>query len=288
MLVPLIIADQEFQVFEIGRTNKLIIKKIDEKGAWLASEKGPVLLPDRECPEGLRIEDRIEVFVYRNSENTLLATLARPKAQVGEFALLQVRQVGKYGAFLDWGLSKDLLVPYSEQNEKMLEGRSYLVKVCRDNQGRVVGTAKIDLCLETEKIDLETGQEVDLVIWRFTDLGAKVIVNDLYQAVLYRDQGGSGLKRGDRLKGYISRIREDNKIDVSLRKSGAEGAESAKAVIMSALTEAGFLPLHDQSPPADIQQALGLSKKVFKKAIGGLYKEGLIELKADGIQLKRG
>lgn len=274
-------------MFEIGRTNSLKIKQIDEKGAWLASELGPVLLPEHECPAGLKLDERIKVFVYKDTAETLVATLQQPKAQVGEFALLQARQVGKFGAFLDWGLSKDILVPYAEQNEKMQEGRSYLIKVCRDSQGRVVGTAKIDRCLATEQIDFKTGEEVDLIIWKFTDLGAKVIVNNLYEALLYRDQVGSGLKRGDRLKGYVSRIRDDNKIDVSLRKSGAEGTDSAKTVVMDALAETGFLPLHDQSSPADIQQMLGLSKKVFKKAIGGLYKEGRIELKSDGIHLKK-
>ena len=273
-------------MFEIGRTNSLKIKDIDSSGAWLASELGPILLPARECPPGLNIEDRIDVFVYRDTADSLVATLQIPKAQVGEFALLLVKQVGQYGAFLDWGLGKDLLVPYAEQNEKMQEGRSYLVKVCRDSQGRVVGTAKIDRCLVAENVELNAGDEVDLIIWKFTDLGAKVIVNNLHEALLYRDQVGSGLKRGDRLKGYISRIREDGKIDVSLRKSGAEGAASAKEVIMKALAETGFLPLHDQSPPADIQQRLGLSKKVFKKAIGGLYKAGLIRLERDGIYQK--
>lgn len=274
-------------MFEIGRINKLIIKKIDNKGAWLASELGPVLLSAAECASGLKLEDRIEVFVYRGRDESLVATLQRPKAQVGEFAMLQVRQVSKHGAFLDWGLDKDLLVPYGEQSERMSEGRSYLVKVCRDSSGRVVGTSKIDLCLESEKVELEVEQEVDLVIWKFTDLGAKVIVNNLYQALIYRDQVGSGLKRGDRLKGYVSRIREDGKIDVSLRKGGAAGAEMARETVLKALAESGFLPLHDQSPPADIQHMLGLSKKLFKKAVGGLYKDGEIELKSDGIHLKK-
>jgi len=273
-------------VLEIGRTNRLKIKTIDDSGAWLASESGPILLPARECPQGLKREDRIDVFIYRDSADGLIATLRTPKAQVGDFALLQVKQVGPHGAFLDWGLSKDLLVPYAEQNEKMQEGRSYLVKVCRDSRDRVVATAKIDRCLVTEPVALQAGDEVDLIIWKFTELGAKVIVNNLHEALLYRDQVGSGLKRGDRLKGYVSRIREDGKIDVSLRKSGAEGAATARTVILTALAETRFLPLHDQSSPADIQRLLGLSKKVFKKAIGGLYKDGLIELRADGIHLK--
>ncbi|MDT8418814.1 MAG: S1-like domain-containing RNA-binding protein [Desulfuromonadales bacterium] len=273
-------------MFEIGRINRLVIKKIDAQGAWLASELGPILLPEVECPPGIRPGERIEVFVYRGKDNSLTATLQRPRAQVGEFALLQVRQVSKHGAFLDWGLEKDLLVPHAEQTEQMLEGRSYLVKVCRDSANRVVGTAKIERCLEPEKVDLKPGQEVDLIIWKFTDLGAKVIVDNLYEALIYRDQLGSGLKRGDHLKGYVDRIRPDKKVDVSLHKGGAEGIDAAKQVIMTALAEARFLPLHDKSSPATIQQALGLSKKLFKKAVGGLYREGLVDLTPTGIRLR--
>jgi hypothetical protein len=167
-------------------------------------------------------------------------------------------------------------------------GRRYLVKVCLDSLGRLVGTARIDRCLEKEAIDLAEGEAVEVVIWEFTDLGARVIVNDLYAGLLYRDELKGGLKRGDRLRGYVKRLREDRKVDVTLHKVGAEGVEEAKAVILAALRPDGFLPLHDQSPPALIQQALGMSKKTFKKAVGGLYKAGLVEPGADGIRLKRG
>jgi hypothetical protein len=275
-------------MLEIGRMHILQVDHADAHGAWLRGDGEPVLLPRREVAEEIKPGDRLSVFVSRESGGSLLATRRRPLAQVGEFALLRVRQVSRPGAFLDWGLEKDLLVPYSEQPERMQVGRRYLVKVCLDSLGRLVGTARIDRCLEKEKIDLVEGEAVELVIWEFTDLGAKVIINDLYAGLLYQDELKGGLKRGDRLKGYVRCLREDRKIDVTLHKGGAEGVAEAKEAILAVLRRSGFLPLHDQSPPAVIQQVLGMSKKTFKKAVGGLYKGGLIELDADGIRLKKG
>jgi hypothetical protein len=275
-------------MFEIGRNHTLQVDHVDERGAWLREGGASILLPRREVPDETKPGDWLSVFVTRESSGSLVATLRRPLAQVGEFALLRVRQVSRPGAFLDWGLVKDLLVPYSEQPERMQVGRKYLVKVCLDSLGRLVGTARIDRCLEKEEIDLAAGEKVDLVIWEFTDLGAKVIINDLYAGLLYKDELKGGVKRGDRLKGYVKCLREDRKIDVTLHKGGAEGVEEAKAVILAALRQSDFLPLHDQSPPAVIQQVLGLSKKTFKKAVGGLYKAGLIELSGEGIRLKKG
>lgn len=275
-------------MFEIGRMQTLKVDHVDPRGAWLRGGGAPVLLPSREVPGGVKPDDRLSVFVTREASGSLVATLRRPLAQVGEFALLKVSQVTRHGAFLDWGLEKELLVPYSEQPERMKAGRKYLVKVCLDSLGRLVGTARIDRCLEKDQIDLAEGEGVELVIWEFTDLGARVIINDLYAGLLYKDELKGGLKRGDRLKGYVKRLREDRKIDVTLHKGGAEGVEEAKAAILAALRQSGVLPLHDQSPPAVIQQALGMSKKTFKKAVGGLYKAGLIELGGDGIRLKRG
>lgn len=275
-------------MLEIGRMHILQVDHVDAHGAWLRGDGEPVLLPRREVAEEIKPGDRLSVFVSRESGGSLLATRRRPLAQVGEFALLRVRQVSRPGAFLDWGLEKDLLVPYSEQPERMQVGRRYLVKVCLDSLGRLVGTARIDRCLEKEKIDLVEGEAVELVIWEFTDLGAKVIINDLYAGLLYQDELKGGLKRGDRLKGYVRCLREDRKIDVTLHKGGAEGVAEAKEAILAVLRRSGVLPLHDQSPPAVIQQVLGMSKKTFKKAVGGLYKGGLIELDADGIRLKKG
>jgi predicted RNA-binding protein (virulence factor B family) len=274
-------------MYEIGRFNTLKIHHLDEEGAWLQAGRYHILLPAAEVTPPMKKGDRLEVFLYRGTSGDVVATLKRPKAQVGEFALLQVSAVTRHGAFLDWGLDKELLVPFSEQPERLRAGRRYLVKICLDSLGRTVATARIDRCLETEKISLQEGQEVALTLWEFTDLGAKVIINDLYGGLLYQDELPPGRRRGDRLRGYVKRIREDGKIDVTLKKTGAEGVEEAKSAIFAALQPDGFLPLHDQSPPADIRAALGMSKKTFKKAIGGLYKAGKVELTDAGVRLKK-
>ena len=273
-------------MFEIGRIQNLKVHRLDEQGAWLGEESQPVLLPIREVPADARVGAVYPVFVTLDSAEKPVATLHLPKAQVGEFAVLKVKDVTRHGAFLDWGMPKDLLVPYSEQPERMRAGHKYLVKVCLDNRGRVVGTARLDECLEPEIRDLKEGDRVELILWQYTDLGAKVIVNGLYGALLYKDELRSGLKRGDRLPGYVKTLRPDGKLDVTLRQSGVEGIEEARNTLLAALQKEGFLPLHDKSPSWEIQKRLGMSKKVFKKAVGGLYKEKRVELSDDGVRLK--
>ncbi len=273
-------------MLEIGQMNSLEVAAVDEAGAWMAAGPSRLLLPRREIPAGTRPGERLEVFVYADASGAPLLTLQRPKALLGDFALLRVSQVTKVGAFLEWGLEKELLAPFSEQPERMKPGRRYLVKVCLDNTGRLVATARIDQCLETGPGALAEGEPVEMILWQFTDLGAKVIVNGLYGGLLYKDEVRGGLKRGDRLQGFVSRLREDGKIDVTLRKVGREGVEEAQGAILAALGQKGFLPLHDQSPPEAIRLTLGMSKKVFKKAVGGLYKAGRVELTEEGIRLK--
>lgn len=268
-----------------GQHYQLIVEKIDPQGAWLTAEGETVLLPSRECPEQLATGTRLEVFIYLDRNNELCATTREPFAEVGQFALLQVSSVGPHGAFLNWGLEKDLLAPFSEQPQKMLEGRSYLVYLCHDQQGRPIASARLENFVEKENQDLREGEEVELLIWAFTDLGAKVIVNDRYEALLYRDEVPQGLKRGDRGQGYVLRIRDDRRIDISLRRPGIAGIADAREVILAALQKDGFLPLHDNSPPELIRSELGLSKKQFKKALGGLYKEKRIELSHKGVRL---
>lgn len=275
-------------MIEIGRIQDLKVHSIEEHGAWLGEGDERVLLPLRELPPGVRPGSRLTVFVYRTADGQPAATLRLPQAQVGEFALLRVSQVTRHGTFLEWGPEKELLVPFAEQPERMRVGRRYLVKVRLDSQGRVVGSARIDKCLETERIDLAEGQAVELTVWEFTDLGAKVIVDDRYGALLFQDEIRGPLRRGDRLRGYVKQVREDGKVDVTLHREGREGIEEAKEVLRAALQEKGFLPLHDRSTPGEIQRALGMSKKVFKKAVGGLYKDGAVELTAEGVWLKRG
>lgn len=271
---------------EIGRINTLRIHHLDDKGAWLQSDGHRILLPATEVLASMEKGDRLEVFLYQGHSGELLATLKRPKAQVGEFALLKVSAVTRHGAFLDWGLDKELLVPYSEQPERMRVGRNYLVKVTLDNLGRTVASARIDRNLEAETIDLREGQEVELMIWEFTDLGAKVIIDHRYSGLLYRDELLPGQRRGDRFTGYVKRIREDHKIDVGLRRGGVEEVKEAQQAILKALDKDGFLPLHDKSAPLEIKQSLGMSKKLFKKAVGGLYKNRQIELTEKGIRRK--
>jgi predicted RNA-binding protein (virulence factor B family) len=273
-------------MIQIGCTNKLKITTIDDEGAWFEDEQLRILLPAREVPGSAAPGDELAVFVFINTAGLPVATLKRPRAQVGEFAQLQVSDVTKHGAFLDWGLDKELLVPYSEQPERMRKGHRYLVKVCLDDRNRVVATARVEKCLEEPPGELKVNDEVDVLLWDFTDLGVKVIINDLYPALLYGDEVRPGMKRGQRFKAYVQNIRDDGKIDVTLRRSGAAGVVDARDRILEALQPEGFLPLHDQSSPQEIFQRLGMSKKVFKKAVGGLYKEGRVELARDGIRLK--
>lgn len=269
-----------------GQTYRLKIEKIDDKGAWLATEDELILLPALECPDSLKSGNSLEVFVFVDRNHRLRATTQKAFAEVGQFALLKVNSIGPHGAFLEWGLAKDLLAPFSEQPQKMLEGRRYLVYICHDHQGRPIASARLENYIEKENQDLNIGDKVDLLIWAFTDLGAKVIVNNRYEALLYKDDLPTGLKRGDQGIGFVTNIRDDLRIDISLRRSGAAGVADAREVVLSALQEAdGFLPLHDNSPPDLIRSELGLSKKQFKKAVGGLYKEKRVELSPQGIRL---
>lgn len=268
-----------------GQSYRLTITRIDPRGAWLDADGEPVLLPHRELPGGLTTGDRIEVFLFADKEGQQLASTQQALARAGEFAQLQVKTVSPQGAFLDWGLDKDLFVPFSEQPQKMVEGRRYLVRVHLDQSNRPIASARLEKFIEKSPVGLNEGDEVELILWTFTDLGAKVIVNHRFEGLLYQDDLPSGVKRGGSLKGYIKRLREDGKIDISLRRPGVAGVNDAREVILAALEPSGFLPLHDQSPPELIRSRLGLSKKVFKKALGGLYKEGRVELTHKGVRL---
>jgi predicted RNA-binding protein (virulence factor B family) len=271
---------------ELCRLHTLKVARVDKKGVWLEIGEGVAHLPRREAPS-VAPGDQVEVFLYRDSAGELQATCRQPLARAGEFALLTVLSVGPHGAFLDWGLAKDLLAPFSLQPERMQVGWSYLVRVELDGQGRPFANARIDDCLERERPDLQEGEQVTLLIRQFTDLGAKVIVNNRYPALLYRDEIPAGAGVGAHLTGYVKRLREDGKLDVGLRKVGAEGVADARQVILDALAaQGGTLPLHDRSTPEAILQVLGMSKKTFKKAVGGLYKDGLVALTDEGICLK--
>lgn len=270
---------------ELCRLHTLNVARIDTRGIWLEAGGKLAHLPRREARDVLPGE-QLEVFLYQDVAGELQATCRQPLAQAGEFALLKVQSVGPHGAFLDWGLEKDLLAPFSLQPERMEVGKSYLVFVDIDQQKRPFANARIDDCLDFEWPELREGEPVDFFIWQLTDLGAKVIVNHRYPALLYRDELPAGAGTGMHLTGYVKRFRDDGKLDVTLRKVGAEGVSDARQVILNVLREqGGALPLHDKSSPTVIQQTLGMSKKTFKKAVGGLYKDGLVMLADEEVRL---
>ena len=270
---------------ELCRLHTLKVAHIDKRGIWLEAGERLAHLSRREAPH-VTPGEQLEVFLYQDVTGELQATCRPPLAQAGEFALLTVCSVGPHGAFLDWGMGKDLLAPFRLQSERMQVGSRYLVKVDLDQQGRAFANARIDDCLDHERPDLYESDKVTLLIWQLTDLGAKVIVNHRFPALLYRDELPAGTCAGMRLTGYVKRLREDGKLDVTLRKVGAEGVADAREVILNALAaHGGTLSLHDRSSPAAIQQALGMSKKTFKKAVGGLYKDGLVTLSDEGVRL---
>lgn len=272
---------------EIGKVNKLKVLREVSIGVYLDGDTiGDVLLPKRYVPEGTKEGDEVEVFIHLDSEDRLIATTERPLAQVGEFAWLKVVSVSKFGAFLDWGLMKDLLVPFREQKEKMEKDRYYAVYVYFDDEtGRIVASAKVDRFLDNVSPDYNPGDEVKLFIVGRTELGYKAVINGLHSGLLYYNQVFKPLQLGQQTKGYIARIREDEKIDLLLERPGYEKVDELSQKLLDALQKAGgFLPLTDKSVPADIEQRLGMSKKTFKKAIGALYKQRLIELLPDGIK----
>lgn len=272
---------------EIGKVNKLKVLREVSIGVYLDGDTiGDVLLPKRYVPEGTKEGDEVEVFIHLDSEDRLIATTERPLAQVGEFAWLKVVSVSKFGAFLDWGLMKDLLVPFREQKEKMEKDRYYAVYVYFDDEtGRIVASAKVDRFLDNVSPDYNPGDEVKLFVVGRTELGYKAVINGLHSGLLYYNQVFKPLQLGQHTKGYIARIREDEKIDLLLERPGYEKVDELSQQLLDALQKAGgFLPLTDKSVPADIEHRLGMSKKTFKKAIGALYKQRLIELLPDGIK----
>ena len=273
---------------EIGKYNTLnVVKKVDF-GVYLDGGNGlEILLPTRYVPENCQVDDDIEVFIYHDNEGRLIATTIHPVATVGEFAWMKVREVSDSGAFLDWGLMKDLLVPYREQKMAMKAGRSYLVYVYFDFiTKRIVASARIDKFLDNTPPKYEYNQEVNLLVADETDMGYKVIINHLHWGLIYHNEVFRQLAKGEKLKGYIKEIREDEKIDISLFPLGYEKVDGIAQQILQTLQQnGGYLPLHDKSDADEIYSLFACSKKSFKKAIGTLYKQQLITLEKEGIRL---
>ncbi len=272
----------------LGQTYTLEVIKTVDFGYYLdADELGEVLLPKRHAPENLSDGDKIEVFIYLDSEDRPVATTQRPKAKVAEFAYLKVLEITDIGAFLDWGLDKDLLVPFAEQHRKMEVDQSYIVYLYLDQRdGRIAASSKIDKFLDDDKPhDFRPQQAVNLIIANTTELGFKAIINNSHWGVLYKNDVFQRLSFGQTKKGFIKKIRDDNKIDLSLQ-GGQETRDKYSKIILQYLNkENGFAPVHDKSDPQLISRLFGMSKKAFKKAIGGLYKQRIISIEKDGIRL---
>ena len=274
-------------MINIGKINKLNVVKKQGADVYLDNgTSGKVLLADKKMSANCQVGDSLAVFVYVDNEGHLAATTKMPLAQVDDIAWLKVVSLNYVGAFLDWGLPKDLLVPFSEQHHEMEVGRSYLVKVFLDDKNRIAATTKIDRFITDESVDFEIGQNVSLIIADKTELGFKAIVNNTHWGLLYQNELFQPLRKGQKLDGYIKKIRDDQKIDLSLHHPGYGKVVSLTDNILIKLKENdGVLMLSDKSPPEAIYAAFGVSKKVFKQAIGALYKKKLITLDKNGIKL---
>jgi predicted RNA-binding protein (virulence factor B family) len=275
-------------VVNIGRYNNLkVIKEVDF-GVYLDGEtEGEILMPIRYVPASCKVGDYVDVFLYLDSEDRPIATTETPFAQVGEFAMLRVKSVNKIGTFLDWGIMKDLLVPFREQKVTMTEGRSYLVYIYVDEESkRIVASAKLGKFLDKSVPDYPVGQEVNLVIESETDLGYKAIINNSHWGILYENEVFEQLAKGLKIKGYIKKIRPDNKIDLSLHPLGYEKVDPLTQMILDELKkEGGFIAVSDKSDAEEVYRVFGISKKSFKQAVGALYKRRLITISPEGIRL---
>ncbi|WP_270540289.1 S1 RNA-binding domain-containing protein [Bacteroides zhangwenhongii] len=273
---------------ELGKFNQLEVVKEVDFGVYLdGGEEGEILLPTRYVPEDCKIGDILNVFLYLDMDERLIATTLTPFVQVGQFACLEVSWVNQYGAFLNWGLMKDLFVPFREQKMKMQVGRKYVVHAHLDEESyRIVASAKVERYLSKEKPEYAAGEEVNILIWQKTDLGFKAIIDNKYSGLLYENEIFSSIETGMEMKAFVKQVREDGKVDLILQKPGFEKVDDfAKTLLDYIKEQGGRIHLNDKSPAEDIYDTFGVSKKTFKKGVGDLYKKRLIALHEDGIAL---
>lgn len=275
-------------MIQIGKYNTLKIVKDLDFGLYLdGGNELEILLPARYVPKNVKPGDEIEVFIYHDNEGRLIATTARPYATVGEFKFMEVKSVNSIGAFLDWGIMKDLLVPFKEQKVEMKEGRWYLVYIRLDHvTQRIMASARIDKFLNNTPPAYEVNEEVKILIADETEIGYKVIINNSHWGLIYHNEVFQRLEKGEEHKAYIKEVREDEKIDVSLTKLGYEKVGGVASIILDSLeAQGGFLSVHDKSEPELIYSLFRCSKKSFKQAIGTLYKQKRITIESNGIRL---
>lgn len=275
-------------MIKIGQVNTLEILRETDHGAYLVdAEDNEVLLPNRYVPESFKIWDKLDVFVYLDNEERPVATTDMPYIMVGEFALLRCNAVTEFGAFLDWGLVKELFCPFKEQAFKMKPKGWYLVYCYLDEKtGRLVASSKTNSFLDNKVLTVSEFDEVDLIVSHPSDIGMNVIVNKTHMGLIYKDSIFTDLSVGDKLKGIVKKIRPGNKLDIALGQIGYRNIEpNAERILHELHDNSGYLNLTDKSSPEEIKEVLQMSKKNFKKAIGTLYKQREIEIKPDGIYL---
>ena len=275
-------------MIEIGNYNTLRVVKELDFGIYLdGGEAGEILMPTKYVPKGTKPDDEIEVFIYSDTEDRLIATTETPFAKVNEFAFLEATALSKFGAFLDWGLIKDLLVPFREQKADMVEGGKYIVYIYLDEEtNRLAGSAKINKFLSSETPPYTENDEVNILIESKTDIGFKAIIENEYAGLLYKNEVFKDVEKGDKLKAFVKKIREDGKIDLALQKSGYEQIDGISKNILQIIKDSGgFVGATDKSSPELIKALFNVSKKSFKKAVGTLYRQRIISIEDDGISL---
>ena len=273
---------------QLGKFNRLEVVKEVDFGVYLnGDEDGEILLPTRYVPEGCKPGDVLNVFIYLDMDERLIATTLKPYVQVGQFACLEVAWTNQFGAFLNWGLMKDLFVPFREQKMKMIKGNRYVVHAHLDEESyRIVASAKVERYLSKEKAPYERGEEVDCMVWQKTDLGFKVIVDNKYSGMLFKNEVFQQLRTGMKLKAFVKQVREDSKIDLELQQRGVQKVEDFSEVLLNHIKEnGGHTTMNDKTDAEEIYNTFGVSKKTFKKAVGELYKKRLIVLEEGGIRL---
>ncbi|MGN0220530.1 MAG: S1 RNA-binding domain-containing protein [Prevotella sp.] len=275
-------------MIELGKNNRLRVVKEVDFGMYLdGGDHGEILLPARYVPKGCKPGDETDVFLYLDQDERLIATTLQPLAMVGQFACLEVAWVNEFGAFLNWGLMKDLFCPFREQKQRMIQGRHYVVYVKVDEDSyRIMATAKVEKYLSTERPPYKHGDEVQLLVWQKTDLGFKVIVDNKFQGLVYDNQIFRALHTGDTLTGYVDHIRQDGKMDITIQRTGRQLALDFSTILLQYLKDHdGKCHLCDKSDAAEIAMLFKVSKKTFKKAVGDLYRQRLIAISDEGITL---
>ena len=272
---------------EPGQYATLTIIENHPAGVMLdGGDQGKILLPKKQVPEGSRPGDALKVFIYLDSEDRIIATTQRPRARTGQVARLEVKDVNDFGAFLDWGLAKDLFLPFSEQSHRVEVGEHCVVYVYTDNTGRIVSTTRLNRFISDFSEEYQTGEQVRLIITGRTDLGYKAVINDRHWGLIHHDRIRQAIRPGQRMDGYICRVREDKKIDLMLEPAGYKKVDNLSDRILKKLKESnGFLAIGDKSPAELIEMHFGVSKRVYKMAIGKLYKQRIIAIESNGIRL---